>query len=822
MKLNKIACFIMTTMILCSTALSVSALDGSKTDESADINIINNTAENVIYELLSAMNDHDISRYIETQCEENKTDFERFFTGRDWEKDDAGVMCVENAALYEIKELPLDIASSYTSIYKYEEIYNDLKAYYVGIDYKVKNESRYFFNGVNYDLIILGKENDEWKIVEESDAPVESLTLTKYKFGSSAENKALEIVNARLDGIILNGEMQVISSENKENDLSYAKEYKVSDWASEAVDWSKSAGIFIDKKNYKENITREEFATGILQLILYQSDMQQPALYGIYDKYIRSNGLKKPIFKDANENDNVYIAAVLGLIHGYSDGTLRPDNEITREEAAVILKRAYEFYGGKVPEYSGKDLSYADNAMIHDWAKDGAAFVDTFDIMNGTLKGEFKPYEKYTVEQCCATFMRMYDNAPVSRRSGNVKTLLSAKDLEAYIHERDNAGVKNAIVGLFPDGSKGSRAVMYDTDTWRSYDLLDLPDVTSDNYAAMTSDKRYIAYTKWNDTYTCRYLSIYDAKTGITQDYFKDLPYRNEIIKISWLPDDHTLLYILNDQETNPYMEIHTFDVLTEKENVLVKGGLWKILASIDDIDEDFYLKDEKRYQSVKETGVEVFHNNVTGEEHDLEWGYYMTQEDIDRLYQKYGGKGSFDRSLCGGYMYIELSPPRCSPDGNKIIYSASLRRTSAPGSSTPLWMSSSIWEYDMKTGKTEMIYSQDDGGCIGRVEWAGKDRLTFVSYYDFQGSCDDICSIDLKTGKAEILFAHSEENYNNVTLLPINESTILFTSSSRYQLYEESENMILNIIDGKTDRLELLYKNIPVLPQLFCYLKIS
>lgn len=79
MKLNKIACFIMTTMILCSTALSVSALDDSKTDELADINIINNTAENVIYELLSAMNDHDISRYIETQCEENKTDFERFF-----------------------------------------------------------------------------------------------------------------------------------------------------------------------------------------------------------------------------------------------------------------------------------------------------------------------------------------------------------------------------------------------------------------------------------------------------------------------------------------------------------------------------------------------------------------------------------------------------------------------------------------------------------------------------------------------------------------------------------------------------------------------
>lgn len=218
MKLHKIACFIMTTMILCSTALSVSAIDDPKTDGSADINTINDTAENVIYEVISAMNNHDISRYIVTQCEANKTDLERFFAGRDWEKDNAGVMCVENAALYEIKELPLDIASSYTSIYKYEEIYNDLKAYYVGIDYKVKNESKYFFNGVNYDLIVLGKENGEWRIVEESDAPVESLTLTKYKFGSNAENKALKIVNARLDGITLNGEMRVIPSVKKSED----------------------------------------------------------------------------------------------------------------------------------------------------------------------------------------------------------------------------------------------------------------------------------------------------------------------------------------------------------------------------------------------------------------------------------------------------------------------------------------------------------------------------------------------------------------------------------------------------------------------------
>ena len=50
---------------------------------------------------------------------------------------------------------------------------------------------------------VAGKENGEWKIVEESDAPVEFLNETQYAFKSAAEEKALEILNARMNGVIL-------------------------------------------------------------------------------------------------------------------------------------------------------------------------------------------------------------------------------------------------------------------------------------------------------------------------------------------------------------------------------------------------------------------------------------------------------------------------------------------------------------------------------------------------------------------------------------------------------------------------------------------
>ena len=60
-------------------------------------------------------------------------------------------------------------------------------------------------------LIIVGKEDNQWKIVEVSDAPVESLENTDYAFNSSSEKAALNIINERLQGNIVKGEGNVLS-----------------------------------------------------------------------------------------------------------------------------------------------------------------------------------------------------------------------------------------------------------------------------------------------------------------------------------------------------------------------------------------------------------------------------------------------------------------------------------------------------------------------------------------------------------------------------------------------------------------------------------
>ena len=95
---------------------------------------------------------------------------------------------------------------------------------------------------------------------------------------------------------------------------------------------------------------------------------------------------------------------------------------------------------------------------------------------------------------------------------------------------------------------------------------------------------------------------------------------------------------------------------------------------------------------------------------------------------------------------------------------------------------------------------------------------LSFVSYYEYQGSRDNICSLDLKTGKSSIIFPYTDEHYNNVTLLPVNNFQLSFTSSKRDASYAESETLIYDFRTGKTEKFPIQYNGNNVLLELFHY----
>ncbi|MFD2332632.1 hypothetical protein ACFSR7_25525 [Cohnella sp. GCM10020058] len=74
----------------------------------------------------------------------------------------------------------------------------------------MKKEDKYFYNGVNYRLMILGQEQGVWKIIENSIAPIVAISNANLGFGSPAEQDAIKIARSRSEGIIINKKGEVL------------------------------------------------------------------------------------------------------------------------------------------------------------------------------------------------------------------------------------------------------------------------------------------------------------------------------------------------------------------------------------------------------------------------------------------------------------------------------------------------------------------------------------------------------------------------------------------------------------------------------------
>ena len=131
----------------------------------------------------------------------------------------------------------------------------------------------------------------------------------------------------------------------------------------------------------------------------------------------KEDGSIKFVFTDGNIHDS--LAFYLGVVAGRGDGTFDPAGNITRQEAAVMLTRAYEVCGGNLPTEM-PTLTYTDQSKISDWATEGVFALSKWGVMKGMDDGLFVPSGQYSVEQCLVTFLRLYENAPVSRKNGNV------------------------------------------------------------------------------------------------------------------------------------------------------------------------------------------------------------------------------------------------------------------------------------------------------------------------------------------------------------------------------------------------------------------
>ena len=107
-------------------------------------------------------------------------------------------------------------------------------------------------------------------------------------------------------------------------------------------------------------------------------------------------------FKDVPA-DQWYAGAITycfdnDIISGYDDGTFQPEKTITRQEAASILKNAFNLTGN-----SGE--KFPDDSAIAGWAKENVYAVKHSGLMKGDADGNFRPTDTMTRAEAASIFM---------------------------------------------------------------------------------------------------------------------------------------------------------------------------------------------------------------------------------------------------------------------------------------------------------------------------------------------------------------------------------------------------------------------------------
>ena len=180
------------------------------------------------------------------------------------------------------------------------------------------------------------------------------------------------------------------------NDASWAKE-KIEKWVASGIIIGYPDGTF--KPN--RSITRAEFVT----LVNSAFDKNATTVTSNFSDIKASNWYSGVVATAKSE----------GYIIGYENNTFRPNQSITREEAATIVARLLKLT--KVSSVNG----FIDNAKIQNWAVDFVNSVVDKKIMQGYPDKTFKPANNITRAESVETLYKALDfkNVPVGSGGGS-------------------------------------------------------------------------------------------------------------------------------------------------------------------------------------------------------------------------------------------------------------------------------------------------------------------------------------------------------------------------------------------------------------------
>jgi xynA len=188
----------------------------------------------------------------------------------------------------------------------------------------------------------------------------------------------MKIFNAAKDNTLINA------------DITAYQNHSYSSWALnfiyEAIKYNKIPTDL--QNNYSTNITREDFCR-----IAYQ----------FMDDYIDKTYVES-IFADTDRAE-INNLANIGILKGKGKNIFAPYDNITREDAAVILERMAQKMS--IMRENESFRTFDDEASVSSYAISSVQNITRLCIMEGKANNRFCPKDLLTKEEAIATFIRL-------------------------------------------------------------------------------------------------------------------------------------------------------------------------------------------------------------------------------------------------------------------------------------------------------------------------------------------------------------------------------------------------------------------------------
>ena len=165
-------------------------------------------------------------------------------------------------------------------------------------------------------------------------------------------------------------------------------------WAAEQINAAIAAGLVppVLQGSYTQATTRAEFAA--LAVALYETATG------------REIAIDRSIAFSDTTDVNVHKAATVGIVGGVGDNRFAPNDNLTREQAAVMLARLADVLNNPL---SGAAPTFADNTSLSSWAWNEVGQMQVSGIMGGVGDNNFAPQGQYTREQSVVTIWRLFE-----------------------------------------------------------------------------------------------------------------------------------------------------------------------------------------------------------------------------------------------------------------------------------------------------------------------------------------------------------------------------------------------------------------------------